>query len=268
MGEACGCLCIHVNVCSRSPKTNTHHEVRHQPRRTRLTDRNADHKSSRNETSYSGLSLEDNCGLIWSITIHPSSNLCWGTSSQHHHAVSTHFKALATWCLAASSFDESTVARQLMQTFYWKPKIKCTLLENSSKTIACVFHFLMKIALFICMLTVTCISFGASVCQVVKVWISKSWWKFKVVCVCMIRRLFGAYECVWFTLSCKTCISGCGVCVCVWSWCTAPMWLRVFTSDGGREGKWAMTQEQRYRSRGCRHYPEQEKGQNEWIKRD
>ncbi len=150
-------------------------------------------------------------------------------------------------------------------TFYWKPKIKCTLLENSSKTIACVFHFLMKIALFICMLTVTCISFGASVRQVVKVWISKSWWCSKVR-VCMIRRLFGAYECVIHAQLWNLHFRLWGVCV--WSWCTAPMWLRVFTSDGGREGKWAMTQEQRYRSRGCRHYPEQEKGQNEWIKRD
>lgn len=51
-----------------------------------------------------------------------------------------------------------------------------------------VFHFLMKIALFICMLTVTCISFGVSVRQVVKVWIHKSWWCSKVH-VCMIRRL-------------------------------------------------------------------------------
>lgn len=47
----------------------------------------------------------------------------------------------------------------------------------------------------------------------------------------------------------------CGVCV--WSWCTAPMWLRVFTSSSGREGKWAMTQSQTHRGSGCRHYPEE-----------
>lgn len=98
-------------------------------------------------------------------------------------------------------------------TFYWKPKIKCTLLENSSKRIACLFHFLMKIALFICMLTVTCISFGASVRQVVKVWISKSWWCSKVR-VCMIRRLFGAYECVIHAQLWNLHFRLWGVCVC------------------------------------------------------
>ncbi len=131
-------------------------------------------------------------------------------------------------------------------TFYWKPKIKCTLLENSSKTIACVFHFLMKIALFICMLTVTCISFGASVRQVVKVWISKSWWCSKVR-VCMIRRLFGAYECVIHAQLWNLHFRLWGVCV-VMMYCshvTACVYIRRWTGGEVNDDAGAAVQKQR-----------------------
>lgn len=108
---------------------------------------------------------------------------------------------------------------------------------------------------------------GICVHQVVQVWISTPWWCSKV------RMIKGFVCCVWVCMIHAQLWNlrfRCRVCVCVWSWCTAPMWLSVYIRwwTGGEVSNDAGAAVQKQRLPPLPSAKKKKKGQTEWRKRD
>lgn len=193
--------------------------------------------------------------LLWSIRSHPDSK-----TTQIHKQDATSYKKAIYPCRTDVHQLPLFCGAPLMQTSYWKPVwTHRTYQKNSSMSVSfpdgARLYLRALGSAFVAALTCLSLCWHAGrhlrTCHV------------ELACSDIHTRartigdLLAAHEHVWimlvFSSAVKPAFPLWGVCV--WSWCTAPMWLRVFTSSSGREGKWVMTHA--HRGSGCRHYPQQ-----------